>query len=217
MPNTFLVTGGAGFLGINLVRHLLAKAQRVVSLDVVTFDYPEERGRIIAVQGDIRRAEDVRRALKGADIVAHAAAALPLYDPADIYSTNVHGTHTVMKESLRAGIERVIHISSTAVNSIPNHHPIKENDELTVVGRYGKATVKAEEICEQYGSRGLCLPLLRPKSFFGPDDWESLPCCTSGPAMPATFNPRERQRSVPVSPRGGAERLDLAIRHASGR
>jgi len=169
MSKTFLVTGGAGFLGINLVRYLLVKAQRVVSLDVAPFDYLDVRDRVVAIQGDVRRSEDIRRALRDVDVVVHAAAALPLYDPADIYSTNIDGTRTVTEESLRAGIERVIHISSTAVYGIPNHHPIKENDELAGVGPYGEAKVKAEEICEQYRSRGLCLPMLRPKSFLGPE------------------------------------------------
>jgi nucleoside-diphosphate-sugar epimerase len=169
MPKTFLVTGGAGFLGINLVRYLLTKAQRVVSLDVAPFDYLDVLDRIVAIQGDVRRSEDIRRALRSVDIVVHAAAALPLYKPEDIYSTDVDGTRTVMEESLQAGVKRVIHISSTAVYGIPDHHPLKEEDKLTGVGPYGEAKVRAEAVCEEYRSRGLCIPILRPKSFLGPE------------------------------------------------
>ena len=56
-----LVTGGAGFLGINLVRHLLARGHKVVSLDIVPFDYPEKH-RVTVVDGDIRDPAAVDRA-----------------------------------------------------------------------------------------------------------------------------------------------------------
>lgn len=169
MKQRYLVTGGAGFLGINLVRHLLARGQDVTSLDLAPFDYADVRDRIRSVQGDIRRPEDVRRALKDVDIVVHAAAALPLYKPADIYSTDVEGTRTVLAEAVRCRIKRVIHVSSTAVYGIPDHHPLLESDDLHGVGPYGEAKVAAEMLCEEYRGSGLVLPIIRPKSFIGPE------------------------------------------------
>ncbi len=169
MKQRYLITGGAGFLGINLVRHLLARGQEVTSLDLAPFDYDDVRDRVRSIQGDIRRAEDVRPALKDADIVVHAAAALPLYKPADIYSTDVEGTRTVLAEAVRVGIKRVIHISSTAVYGIPDHHPLLESDDLHGVGPYGEAKVAAEMLCEEYRGNGLVLPVIRPKSFVGPE------------------------------------------------
>lgn len=169
MKRRFLITGGAGFLGINLVRSLLAKGQEVTSLDIAEFDYPDVCGKIRVVQGDIRGPKDVRTALEGVDIVVHAAAALPLYKPADIYSTDVEGTRTVLAESVRHGISRVIHISSTAVYGIPDHHPLLESDALHGVGPYGEAKVAAERLCEEYRTRGLSIPMIRPKSFIGPE------------------------------------------------
>ncbi len=167
--HTFLVTGGAGFLGINLARFLLEKDQRVVSLDIAPFDYPDARDRIVEHRGDIRNPEDVRRALDGVDIVVHGAAALPLYKPADIYSTDVDGTRTVLEESVRAGVRRFIHVSSTAVYGVPDHHPLLETDPMQGVGPYGEAKVVAERVCEAFRAQGLCLPILRPKSFIGPE------------------------------------------------
>ena len=73
-----LVTGGSGFLGINLIRSLLEKGvEDIVSLDLVPFDYPE-KDRIAAISGDIRNPQAVARAVSGCDMVVHAAAALPL-------------------------------------------------------------------------------------------------------------------------------------------
>ncbi|MFT4307870.1 MAG: NAD-dependent epimerase/dehydratase family protein, partial [Candidatus Woesearchaeota archaeon] len=85
MAKRYLVTGGSGFMGINLVRYLLAKGQEVTSLDRVPFDYPE-KDRIREVRGDIRDRRAVREALEGVDIVVHCAAALPLYSAREIYS-----------------------------------------------------------------------------------------------------------------------------------
>ena len=60
-------------------------------------------------------------------------------------------------------------ISSTAVYGIPDHHPLFENDKLVGVGPYGEAKVEAEQVCERYRAKGLCVPILRPKSFVGPE------------------------------------------------
>ncbi len=166
---TVLITGGAGFLGINLARHLLARDVRVVSLDLVPFDYEDCRDRITEVRGDIRKPEDVRKALQGADIVVHGAAALPLYKPEDIYSTDIDGTRTMLEESKRAGIKRFIHVSSTAVYGIPDHHPLLETDRMYGVGPYGEAKVAAEQLCVDARGDGMIVPIIRPKSFIGPE------------------------------------------------
>ena len=71
-----LVTGGAGFLRINLIRHLMARGYALASLDVEEFDYPE-RDRVEVIRGDIRDKSLLDRAMEGADYVVHTAAALP--------------------------------------------------------------------------------------------------------------------------------------------
>lgn len=164
----YMITGGAGFLGINLVRHLLAKGQQVTSLDLLPFDYPEQ-DQVRIVTGDIRNPEDVRKAMEDVDIVVHCAAALPLYKPQDIYSTDIDGTRNILEGAEAAGAERVIHISSTAVYGIPDHHPLLETDELHGVGPYGEAKVAAEKLCEDFRAKGMILPIIRPKSFIGPE------------------------------------------------
>ncbi|MBU1106964.1 MAG: NAD-dependent epimerase/dehydratase family protein [Candidatus Riflebacteria bacterium] len=163
-----MITGGAGFLGINMVRYLLERGHQVVSLDIVPFDYPE-RGKIGIVTGDIRKPGDVAQALQGCDSVVHCAAALPLYKPEDIFSTDIDGTRTVLEQAQKAGVERVVHVSSTAVYGIPDHHPLFEDDQMIGVGPYGEAKIKAEEVCFAFRDKGMCVPVLRPKSFVGPE------------------------------------------------
>jgi nucleoside-diphosphate-sugar epimerase len=165
----FLITGGAGFLGINLVRFLLDHgAHRIRVLDFADFDYPE-RPRIETIRGDIRDLDTVREAVYGVDVVIHTAAALPLYSKQDIFSTEVEGTRNLLECALGEGIDRFVHISSTAVYGIPHHHPIYEGDPLVGVGDYGRAKIQAERVCAEYRKKGLCIAILRPKSFIGPE------------------------------------------------
>lgn len=165
----YIITGGAGFLGINLVRYLHSKGHEVTSLDIVDFDYPDMNSKINIIKGDIRNLADVEKAVKGTDIIIHTAAALPLYKPEDIFSTDVNGTKNLLNSAEKFGVKRFIHISSTAVYGIPDHHPLYETDKLDGVGPYGKAKILAEEECLKFRSRGMCVPILRPKSFIGPE------------------------------------------------
>jgi nucleoside-diphosphate-sugar epimerase len=164
-----LVTGGAGFLGINLIRFLLNKNYEVVSLDIAPFDYPDSNKNLRIIIGDIRDSSIVKKAMEDIDFVVHCAAALPLYKPEDIYSTEIEGTRTLLNNAYQKKIKRFIHISSTAVYGIPDHHPIYETDKLEGVGPYGNAKIQAEKICGEYRQKGMCVPILRPKSFIGPE------------------------------------------------
>jgi nucleoside-diphosphate-sugar epimerase len=164
----FLITGGAGFLGINLCRYLLARDYRVRSMDIAPFDYPERT--VVDVQrADIRDPVAVERAMSNADIVVHCAAALPRSSKRDIFSTDVDGTRILLESASRHGIRRFIFISSTSVYGIPKHHPIYETDPVQGVGPYGTAKIMAEQLCLKHRAAGLCVPILRPKTFVGPE------------------------------------------------
>lgn len=164
----YLITGGAGFLGINLVRYLLARGHDVRSYDIAPFDYPEA-DKISVLQGDIRDRDLHARAFDGVDIVVHCAAALPLCSRDEIMSTDVDGTRLLLETAAASGIDRFIHISSTSVYGIPDHHPLYESDPTIGVGPYGEAKIQAEAICASFRAQGLCVPVLRPKSFVGPE------------------------------------------------
>lgn len=165
----FLVTGGAGFLGINLIRFLLQKDHQIVSLDIQDFNYKDKHSNLKILKGDIRERKIVSQAVQEVDIVIHCAAALPLYTPEEIFTTDVEGTKILLEESFRTNVKRFIHISSTAVYGIPDHHPIYEDDKLIGVGPYGEAKILAENECLIFREKGFCVPIIRPKSFIGPE------------------------------------------------
>ncbi len=165
----YFISGGSGFLGVNLIRYLLDKGEEVVSYDVLPFDYPDAKDRITHIVGDIRDTGLTARSMQGCDIAVHTAAALPLYSSRDIMTTDVDGTRNMLSGAFSNGIKRFVHISSTAVYGIPDHHPLLENDKLEGVGPYGKAKILAEELCLEYRKKGMCVPIIRPKSFVGPE------------------------------------------------
>jgi len=161
------VTGGAGFLGINLIRHLLARGMAIVSFDIAEFDYPE-RAAVVAVKGDIRDRDALRTAMAGSDLVVHCAAALPLYPAAEIMSTEVDGTRNVLEAAAQHGISRVVHLSSTAICG-RRAIGTTEDGETEILGPYAEAKMLAERECLQHRQRGMCVPILRPKTFVGPE------------------------------------------------
>ncbi|MBR3086405.1 MAG: NAD-dependent epimerase/dehydratase family protein [Kiritimatiellae bacterium] len=162
-----LVTGGSGFLGINMVRKLLEHGEsKIRIIDIADFDYPE-RNKVDTIIGDVRDLDLVRKCMRGVKWVVHTAAALPLYSEEDIFSTEVEGMRNVLIAAEEEGVERVVDISSTAVYGIPDHHPIFEGDKLDGVGPYGKAKIQAEKIAVEFRAKGMCVPILRPKSFIG--------------------------------------------------
>lgn len=164
--NTYLITGGSGFLGINLVRYLLERGHKVRTFDLLEFDYPE-KDKVEHFVGDIRKTEDLKKAMEGVDIVVHTAAALPLYKKEDIFSTDILGTENVLQVAFENDVKRVVHISSTAVYGIPDHHPLLETDKLDGVGPYGIAKIEAEKKCEGFRKKGFTVPVIRPKTFIG--------------------------------------------------
>lgn len=169
MSKKVLVTGGSGFLGINMVRYLLHQGiTDITVLDLVEFDYPE-KDQIKAVIGDIRNPDDVRKTMEGVNWVIHTAAALPLYTKEEIFSTDIEGAKLLLAEAEKQKVERFVHISSTAVYGIPDHHPLYETDQLVGVGPYGHAKIEAEKACLEARAKGLCVTIIRPKSFVGPE------------------------------------------------
>ncbi|MCP3769891.1 MULTISPECIES: NAD-dependent epimerase/dehydratase family protein [unclassified Streptomyces] len=166
MVKTVVVTGGSGMLGGNLVRSLAASGMRVRSLDVRP--PAEQVPGVDHVTADVRDPGRVRAALSGADAVVHTAAALPSYPEHEIRSIIVDGTRTVLRAAEDTGLERVVHISSTAVYGLPDVVPTTEDYPRSPVDAYSRAKAGAEEVVEEFRARGLCVPVLRPKTFVGP-------------------------------------------------
>jgi len=161
------VTGAAGFLGQHICHAFSDNYDEIVALDIEAVNPDEYQKNIRYFNIDVRDPGRLKEALKGADCVVHAAAALPLWKRRDIFDINVAGTRNVLDISRMHGINRVVFISSTAVYGIPEKHPVYEDNVLIGAGPYGESKIAAEKVCGEYRQHGMCIPVVRPKTFIG--------------------------------------------------
>jgi nucleoside-diphosphate-sugar epimerase len=164
------ISGGAGFLGMHLARRLLADGHSVRTLDVAPLGDAELERSVEELTGDVRDPRAAREFVADADVLVHAAAALPIQASREsIRSVNVGGTATLLAAAREAGLGRAIFVSSTAVYGVPEKHPIEEDDPLHGVGSYGESKIEAEGVCLDFVRRGLDAVIVRPKTFIGPE------------------------------------------------
>ncbi|MFY1690214.1 NAD-dependent epimerase/dehydratase family protein [Plantactinospora sp. WMMB782] len=166
MVNVVTVTGGSGMLGASLVRRLRAEGHVVHSVDLREPDEPVAGVRYSVA--DVRDPVGIGRAVADADVVVHTAAALPSYPADEIRSIIVGGAQTVLEAARAHRVERVVQISSTAVYGLPSVVPTTEAYPREPVDAYSAAKAGAEEVCERFRDAGMCVPILRPKTFLGP-------------------------------------------------
>jgi len=154
------ITGGSGFLGLHLARRLLAAGHSVRSLDLERGDLPGVEARA----GDIRRHDDVRWLAGGADVLVHAAAALPIRGSEQaLRSVNVDGTRVVLDAAVEAGVRRAILVSSAVVYGL-QPPPITESTRPAPIEAYGRTKLEAEQL---WLARAPEPVILRPTAFLG--------------------------------------------------
>ncbi len=178
-----LLTGATGFVGSAIVRALIAAGYPVRALVRVTSPRGNLAGlEIETIEGDIRDANAIARAMSGVRFVVHAAADYRLWarDPEAIVRTNVEGTRTVMGAALAAGVERVVYTSSVATLALRSDgQPADETmplAETEAVGTYKRSKVIAERLVEKMILRD-ALPaiIVNPSTPIGPRDIRPTP------------------------------------------
>ncbi|HEX6138163.1 MAG TPA: hopanoid-associated sugar epimerase [Casimicrobiaceae bacterium] len=178
-----LVTGASGFVGSAIVRALAARGYPVRALVRTSSPRANLAGLDLdIVEGDMRDAGAVARAVHGMRYVVHAAADYRLWapHPDEILRANVEGTRTVMLAALRAGVERVVHTSSVATLALPaGGLPADETmplREAEAVGAYKRSKVVAERLVETIVARdGLPAVIVNPSTPIGPRDIRPTP------------------------------------------
>ncbi|MER7272944.1 NAD-dependent epimerase/dehydratase family protein [Dactylosporangium sp. NPDC000244] len=156
-----VVTGAAGMLGSRLVERLRADGHDVRGVDL-------RPAPTVTLVGDVRDPAAMAAAAAGADALVHCAAALPSYPADEIRSIIVGGTTNVLDAAAAARVPRVVHVSSTAVYGLPTVVPTPESYPRSPVDTYSRAKAAAEEVAERHRAGGMCVAVLRPKTFLGP-------------------------------------------------
>lgn len=177
-----LVTGVAGFVGSAVARALAANGARVRGL--VRASSPRTNLADFAgelVEGDLRDAAAVARAMDGVSHLFHVAADYRLWapDPEEIGRNNEAITRTVMEAALAAGIERIVYTSSVATLKPREDGPADETHAARpdeAVGAYKRSKVVAERLVEaMVAERGLPAVIVQPSSPIGPRDVRPTP------------------------------------------
>jgi hopanoid-associated sugar epimerase len=182
MNEVVLLTGGSGFVGSAIARALLGAGYRVRALVRPSSPRNNLAGLDLEmVDGDICDTAAVRKAMRGAQRVAHAAADYRLWtrDPAALVRANVEGTRTVMEAALAEGVPRVVYTSSVATLR-PRHDggaasEADTEDEAGAIGAYKRSKVAAERVVEAIARRGLAVVIVNPSTPIGPRDIKPTP------------------------------------------
>jgi len=177
-----LVTGGYGFIGSHLARRLLE-----LGFEVVVFDNFSKPSCVVVdgasvVKGDLRFASAVERALDGVDVVYHLAALTDVREsvrrPRLYHRVNADGTLNLLEGCRRAGVKRVIYVSSCAVYGEPVRLPIDENHPTNPLSPYAASKLAAEAYCRSYAfCYGFDVAVFRLFNVYGPrqsDDYAGV-------------------------------------------
>lgn len=175
-PTSCLVTGGAGFIGSHLVRHLLDRGHSVRVIDNLSTGTRENLAGVDGVEfieGDIRHPGDCAEALAGVELVFHVAA-LPsvprsIADPWASHDHNVNGTVRLLEAARAAGARRVIYSSSSSVYGDTPTLPKVESMEPLCRSPYAAAKLAGEQYVLAYARAGMLEGVaLRYFNVFGP-------------------------------------------------
>ena len=170
-----MVTGGAGYVGSNLVPKLLAAGYQVAVLDLYiygdVFANLASSPDLTEVKGDLRNPSDVQRALAGCDAVIHLACISndPSFDlnPDLGRSINYDCFRPLVKASKDAGVKRFIYASSSSVYGIKNDTNVTEDLPLDPLTDYSKYKAMCEEVLDQEREPGFVAVTLRPATVCG--------------------------------------------------
>ncbi|MCD4526399.1 NAD(P)-dependent oxidoreductase [Nocardioides sp. cx-173] len=166
MSQVALVTGGSGYFGSLLVDQLLRAGLEVRVLDII--DAPDRPSDVQLFHGDVRDEHLVGAAVRGADLVFHNVAQVPLARDRDLFeSVNVRGTEVVLRQCEQAAVAKVVHTSSSAVFGVPERNPVTRETVPSPVEAYGRAKLDAELLCRAAVTRGLDVTVVRPRTILG--------------------------------------------------
>lgn len=181
-----LVTGGTGFLGSYIIKHLLEKGYAVRAIrrtDKMPFWIPAEIwNKVEWIEGDVLDVVALEEAMEGVDTVIHSAAVVSFFkkERKKMYQVNVDGTANVVNMMLEKNVRRLVYISSvaalgrTATGGYVNEE--KKWEESKVNTHYAISKFKAELQVWRGVAEGLEAVILNPSTILGYGDWSSGSC-----------------------------------------
>jgi len=180
-----VVTGGAGFVGSNIVRRLLDSSARVIVLDDFYTgkenNLPADNSNLEVVRGTVTDFELVKNIVRGADRVIHEAARniiVSTRNPREDYEVNIGGTLNVLLAAREFSTSRVVYASSASVYGNPRYLPINEDDATNMLSPYAVSKFAGENYCKAfYESYGLSTSVVRYSNVYGTLQRPDNPYC----------------------------------------
>jgi nucleoside-diphosphate-sugar epimerase len=173
-----LVTGASGYVGCHLVQRLTDKgiATRAFVRQTSNIEKIKSLKNLEIVYGDLREPSSVVQALRGVDIVFHTGALVSDWgDYQRFYAVNCLGTKNVLEASLKAGIQKLIYLSTIDVLDLKGREVVDEDLPYDLRAKeYSRSKIEAEKIVRKYMNR-IPTVILRPPAVYGPRD----PQCTT--------------------------------------
>ncbi len=177
-----LVTGGSGFVGVHVVRALVAEGHDVRCLVRPGSRLDNLEGLAVeVVAGDLTDPSTLARAVRGVATLYHVAADYRLWakDPRELYLANVGGTENILRAAADAGVARVVYTSSVAALGLKDDgSPADETtpvERRRIIGHYKKSKYDAERVAEGWAARGLALVIVNPSTPIGERDIKPTP------------------------------------------
>jgi dihydroflavonol-4-reductase len=177
-----LVTGATGFVGSHVARQLVAAGNSVRILVRPTSNLAVLEGMAVQpIEGDLRDAASLGRAMQGVQRVYHAAADYRLWtkNPAEVYESNVEGTRRLIEAAHRAGVERIVYTSTVATIAVPRHGALPNEDTRAtldeMIGHYKRSKFLAEQVALDAAKSGARVVIVNPTAPVGPGDWKPTP------------------------------------------
>jgi UDP-glucose 4-epimerase len=180
-----VVTGGAGFVGSNIVRRLLKDQASVVVLDDFYTgemdNLPAGDPNLEVIRGSVTDPDLVRDVVKGAGVVIHEAARniiVSTRNPREDYEVNIGGTLNVLLAVREMNVPRVVYASSASVYGNPRYLPINEDDATNMLSPYSVSKFAGENYCKAfYESYGLSTSVVRYSNVYGTAQRPDNPYC----------------------------------------
>ena len=174
-----LITGGAGFIGSNLIEYLLKQNNEVVCLDNLSTGFKKniapyiDNNNFRFIEGDIRDYDSVSKAMVGCDTVFHLAALIGIpysyISPLAYIRTNVEGTYNVLEAAKNLNIEQVLITSTSETYGTAQYVPIDEKHSLVGQSPYSASKIAADQLAiSYYKSFELPVKIVRPFNTYGP-------------------------------------------------
>ncbi len=180
-----LVTGGAGFVGSNLVRKLATEGAKITILDDFftgsLSNLAGLEGKYEIVRGSVTDKELVASLVKPANFVFHLAARniiISTKNPYEDFQTNIGGTLNIMSAAREFLPERVVYSSSASVYGNPSYLPINEDDRINLLTPYAVSKFGGEGYCQAfYEGYGVSVSIVRYSNVYGIGQDPSNPYC----------------------------------------